>query len=202
MNEHSFYTQIYVIMERVEDKRTAILEAMLRLIAENGFHGTAMSKVAKVAGVSAGIIYHYFSSKDDLIIELYKELKRKFADSILEHFDETKPLIAQIRQVFKDTFRYSLKYPRESSFMAQYITSPYYRSEVYEEVIQYFHPISASFTRAQQEMLIKNLPLEVVATLSFDMASTLAKKQTLGLIKLNEEIIQQIINALWDAISV
>jgi AcrR family transcriptional regulator len=188
------------MMERVEDKRTAILDATLRLIAEKGFHGTAMSKVAKEAGVSAGIIYHYFSSKDDLIVELYKELKRKFADSILANFDEAKPLIAQIRQVFEDTFRYSLKYPRESAFMAQYSTSPYYRPEVYEEVMQYFIPIAVSFTRAQQEMLIKDLPLEVVAALSFDMASTLAKKQTVGLIALNEELIQKIINALWDAI--
>lgn len=43
-------------MKPVEDKRQAILEATLRLISENGFHGTAMSKVAKEAGVSAGII--------------------------------------------------------------------------------------------------------------------------------------------------
>ena len=49
-------------------------------------------------------------------------------------------------------------------------------------------------------MLIKDLPLEVVASLSFDMASTLAKKQSVGLIKLNDELVQKIIDALWDAI--
>ncbi len=58
-------------MERVDDKRAAILAATLRLISKNGFHGTAMSKVAKEAGVSAGIIYHYFDSKDELMDELY-----------------------------------------------------------------------------------------------------------------------------------
>ena len=65
-------------MERVDDKRAAILAATLRLISKNGFHGTAMSKVAKEAGVSAGIIYHYFDSKDELMDELYKEIKRNF----------------------------------------------------------------------------------------------------------------------------
>lgn len=189
-------------MENVEDKRTAILEATLRLIADKGFHGTAMSKVAKEAGVSAGIIYHYFSSKDELIIELYKALKRKFADAVLVNFDESKPLIAQIRQVFEDTFHYSLSNPRESAFMAQYSTSPYYRPEVYQEVMQYFSPIAVSFIKAQEESLIKNLPLEIVASFSFDMASTLAKKQTVGLIKLNDELIQKVIDALWDAIRV
>ena len=36
-----------------------------------------MSKIAKESGVSAGIIYHYFANKDELIIELYKTIKLK-----------------------------------------------------------------------------------------------------------------------------
>lgn len=187
-------------MKHIEDKRTAILEATLRLIAEHGFHGTAMSKVAKEAGVSAGIIYHYFSSKDELIIELYKTLKRKSAEALLANFDEDQPLRAQIRQVFEDAFRYSLNNPQEAAFVVQYSLSPYYRPEVFEEVIKDYAPIIASFEKAQQELLIKDLPLEVIATLSFDVASTLAKKQTVGLIDLNENTIQRLIDALWEAI--
>ena len=57
-------------MDRVKDKRRAILDATLRLVSKNGFHGTAMSKLAREAGVSAGIIYHYFEGKDHLIDEL------------------------------------------------------------------------------------------------------------------------------------
>ncbi len=40
----------------MSDKRDAILKATLNLVSENGFHGTPMSKIAKEAGVSAGII--------------------------------------------------------------------------------------------------------------------------------------------------
>ena len=75
-------------MDHIEDKRTAILEATLKLISENGFHGTAMSKVAKEAGVSAGIIYHYFDSKDELIDELYRHIKRQFGRVIVESFEQ------------------------------------------------------------------------------------------------------------------
>ena len=52
---------------QLEDKRTKILEATLRLISEKGFHGTPISKVAKEAGVSTGIIYHYFKDKHELL---------------------------------------------------------------------------------------------------------------------------------------
>jgi len=59
---------------RPSDKRGAILDAALHLIAERGFHNTPVSKIAEVSGVSAGIIYHYFDSKDELIQELYREV--------------------------------------------------------------------------------------------------------------------------------
>jgi AcrR family transcriptional regulator len=53
------------------DKREAILEAMLDLIVERGFHDAPMSVLAKRSGASPGVIYHYFPSKDDLIHAVY-----------------------------------------------------------------------------------------------------------------------------------
>ena len=66
-----------------KDKRETILQAALELIAEHGFHGAPMSAVAQRAGVSAGIIYHYFASKEDLIHALYKQVKTDFSRALL-----------------------------------------------------------------------------------------------------------------------
>jgi hypothetical protein len=41
---------------RPSDKRGAILDAALGLIAERGFHNTPVSKIAEVSGVSAGTL--------------------------------------------------------------------------------------------------------------------------------------------------
>jgi AcrR family transcriptional regulator len=86
-------------MNYVQDKRQAILDATLRLISKNGFHGTAMSKVAQEAGVSTGIIYHYFDSKDELIDELYKAIKRKSAQAMFSDNYNYQPLSPVIRIV-------------------------------------------------------------------------------------------------------
>ena len=56
------------------DKREAILGAALRLIARSGLHDTPMSAVAREAGVAAGTLYLYFSSKDAMINALYLEV--------------------------------------------------------------------------------------------------------------------------------
>ena len=187
-------------MDHVEDKRTAILNATLRLISQNGFHGTAMSKVAQEAGVSAGIIYHYFDSKDDLMDELYKDIKRRFGQMINESFDQTQPLKIQIRQILGLMIRYYIKRPLESAFLEQYTRSPYFSPEIEVEVGQYYLPLLECFQRGQQEMILKDLPAPVVHTLTVDVATSLAQKHAAGFINLTDELIEEIIDACWEAI--
>jgi len=42
-----------------KDKEEAILEAMLDLVGEHGFHNAPMSLLAKRSGASVDVIYHY-----------------------------------------------------------------------------------------------------------------------------------------------
>lgn len=187
-------------MNQVEDKRSAILDATLRLISKNGFHGTAMAKVATEAGVSAGIIYHYFESKDDLMDELYRTIKRKFGQAIVESFDQNQPLKTQIRQILGLMIRYYIQRPLESAFLEQYTRSPYYSPQIEAEVSQYYWPVIECLKRAQQEMIVKDLPDAVISTLTFDVATSLAQKQAAGFLNLTDELIERIIDASWEAI--
>lgn len=50
-----------------EQRRAAILEAGLLQFAQDGFERATVGAVARRAGVSQGLIYHYFASKDDLL---------------------------------------------------------------------------------------------------------------------------------------
>jgi AcrR family transcriptional regulator len=187
-------------MDQVDDKRTAILEATLHLISENGFHGTAMSKVAKEAGVSAGIIYHYFDSKDHLMDELYKHIKQNFGLVINESFDQTQPLKTQIRQILGLMMKYYIQRPRESAFLEQYTRSPYFSREIEEEVGQYYLPLLECFHRGQQEMILKDFPPAVIHTLTVDVATSLAQKHAAGFLSLTDELIEEIVDACWEAV--
>jgi len=44
-----------------------ITEAALELFANEGYHATSVSKIAKKAGVSKGLIYNYYESKEDIL---------------------------------------------------------------------------------------------------------------------------------------
>ncbi len=55
------------------DKRRNILDAAVKVFARQGFHSTRVSDIADEAGVAYGLVYHYFSSKEEVLNELFTE---------------------------------------------------------------------------------------------------------------------------------
>lgn len=51
----------------VEDRREQIVEAALRVFAQKGFDKATNKDIAQEAGITAGLIYHYFKSKEELL---------------------------------------------------------------------------------------------------------------------------------------
>ncbi len=56
-----------------KEKYALILDAAEKVIAENGFHGSQVSRIAKEAGVADGTIYLYFKNKEDILISLFRD---------------------------------------------------------------------------------------------------------------------------------
>ncbi len=55
------------------DKRRVILDAAVRVFARQGFHTCRVADIADEAGVAYGLVYHYFSSKDEILDTLFLE---------------------------------------------------------------------------------------------------------------------------------
>jgi len=72
--------------ERMREKtREKIIYAAIALFAEKGLVATSVQDIAKRAGVSVGLMYHYYKTKDDVFHELVKQA--------LESIDELKKMI-------------------------------------------------------------------------------------------------------------
>ena len=57
------------IQKRSIEKKEKIIQAGFELICEKGYYNTNTAEIAKVAGVSTGIVYQYFKDKHDILIE-------------------------------------------------------------------------------------------------------------------------------------
>jgi AcrR family transcriptional regulator len=66
------------------DKRRLILDAAVRVFASRGFHHCRVSDVADEAGVAYGLVYHYFSSKEEILNTLFLERWQIMLDAIAE----------------------------------------------------------------------------------------------------------------------
>ncbi len=84
-----------------KQKKELIMETALELFAENGFHATSMSQIAKKAGISKGLTYNYFESKKEILDEL---IQHGF-DTIYENLDLNKDGI-----VTRDEFIYFIRH--------------------------------------------------------------------------------------------
>ena len=55
--------------QRAIEKKEKIIASGFNLICKNGYYNTNTAEIAKVAGVSTGIVYQYFKDKYDILIE-------------------------------------------------------------------------------------------------------------------------------------
>jgi TetR/AcrR family fatty acid metabolism transcriptional regulator len=61
------------IVQTQEGKRKQLLDAAVRVFARSGYHGSRVGDIAAEAGVAHGLLYHYFSSKDEVLATVFRE---------------------------------------------------------------------------------------------------------------------------------
>ncbi|MFF2755112.1 TetR/AcrR family transcriptional regulator [Psychrobacillus sp. NPDC058041] len=71
-------------MKKDKPKYKQIIDAAIIVIAENGYHQSQVSKIAKQAGVADGTIYLYFKNKEDILISVFEEKMEMFAENLNE----------------------------------------------------------------------------------------------------------------------
>jgi AcrR family transcriptional regulator len=59
--------------------RDRLYATAIRMISERGYDATTLREIAEEAGVSVGLLYRYFPSKQAVIVALYDELSQEFS---------------------------------------------------------------------------------------------------------------------------
>jgi len=95
-----------------EERKTQIKEVALEIIFEEGVQNTSISKIAKRAGISKGLLYNYYESKEEMIREIIFEGMEQFMkifdpnkDGVLTD-DEAKYFIDEMFNILKSNIKY------------------------------------------------------------------------------------------------
>lgn len=110
-------------------KEEQLLESALKLFTSKGFHGTSTAAIASNAGVSNGILFHYYKSKDSLIQRLYQSVKAEQIEFILVGVGDAEEPREKLRIIWKQSIDWALKNKSKYRFLNQYKYSPYKRKQ-------------------------------------------------------------------------
>src|SRR5690348_8996947 len=91
---------------RPDERPRELLEAALTVFSQRGFRNTRLDDVAEAAGVTKGAIYHYFDTKEELllsVIEHYQSLAFGRAEEAIANPDLS--AAERIEQVVKKIFQ-------------------------------------------------------------------------------------------------
>lgn len=122
--------------EQVEDKRTALLKAALKLFTERGFHGTSTAQISKEAGVATGTLFNYFPTKEDLINGLYFDVKGQLSRSMGREIQAQSTFQDKLRKMWYNLIEWGLDNQNDFLFVGQFCSSPYITNYTREEVMK------------------------------------------------------------------
>ena len=182
------------------DKRTKLMHTAKRLFSENGFYGTATARIAKEAGVSNVILFHYFPTKDDLIKAMYFDIKDRIFQYSLGQVYKGATLKESIYTLWLAAVEWNLENPEDFDFMLQFENSPYYSVEI-EKSHKYVQMSVELAEKGIEQQVFKHLtPL-----LLFQMMSSLVDT-TVKFLRINPELQSdneyksRLFEIAWDAI--
>ncbi len=165
----------------IEARRNQILDAAAAVFAEKGFHPATTKEIARVAGVSEGTIYNYFTNKSDLLIGMMACLGE------LDRLDEdlTQALQSGAKDFFVAIFRHRMGRIQQNhemllAILPEILVNPELRERFYQQFVlptahlleQYvqaridlghIQPINVPLTvRAIQSMFVGMLVLRIL----------------------------------------
>ncbi len=109
MNEYSFIISIdrffrrlvVIAMKRNTEKYHQILEAAVKVFAQQGFHHSTVAQVAKEAGVADGTIYLYFKNKDDILFQFYEYKAKHVFESFRKAVNQADNAVDKLRNLVR-----------------------------------------------------------------------------------------------------
>ncbi|MDQ7781430.1 MAG: TetR/AcrR family transcriptional regulator [Desulfomonilaceae bacterium] len=144
--------------ENRKDKQAVIFGAACRVIREKGYHQARITDIAQEAGISYGLVYHYFKSKADLFDAILEEWWTGLF-AMMDEWDRTTP---GIEEKLGAIVRYFLdEYERRPDLVHIFITeisrsSANLTPTRVKWIKLFMDRIESSFADAQREKIVRS----------------------------------------------
>lgn len=183
-----------------EEKLEAIAQATFALVEKVGLSGLTMADIARRAGVATGTLYVYYSSKEDLIRDLYRKSKTAAAGRLLAGYDEGAPFRSRARMLWRNSMKERLdRYP-EGVFHQQYLNSPWSSDSDRELSSNLMKQWLDFLDEGKAQEILKRAPSSLMTALFQGSIRETAELLRRGVLRLDEETLDAAFALCWDAV--
>ncbi|MEP7289702.1 MAG: TetR/AcrR family transcriptional regulator [Chloroflexota bacterium] len=156
--------------QKIQDKQKAILEAAIAVFAARGFWNTPTSLISKTAGVADGTLFNYFATKDDLISEVYLEIKREMAAQMLEGFPSHGSVKDKMRHIWNRYIEWGLLHPEQFKVIHQISESFTLNESVKAQATEPFVEIERIARESIENGELRAYPVDYLAAIMDNLA--------------------------------
>lgn len=190
-----------VLSEEIIDKKELLFLTTIQLVAKNGFHGTSMSMISKESEIAIGTIYHYFKSKDDLILELLNYTKQKLYEASFSQDDSSKIFYDRFKALWSNLYEHMVMFPENLSYISQYFSSPFSFKEE-SDTFCFQSDFGTFIHAAQKEGVVQDIPVEILSSIFLGSVINSAKQFTKSNKRLQKDEINIMVNTIWKGIKI
>lgn len=183
---------------RSPGKRSAILEAAVHEIAEAGL-GAATAKIAKRAGIASGTLFTYFATKEELLNELYCELKLEVYARVNADFPHKASLERRARHVWSSFLKWAIECPEKRKVSVQLNVSDVVTEETRTRTAVQRATIDATLNELSSRSGLEGLPAGFAVAIMAAM-----QEATMDFVarhpKRRDELIERGFQVFWRAV--
>lgn len=181
--------------EQLAKTRNAILTTATKLFLEHGFGGTSTRDIAKQIGITQPALYHHFSDKEELYLDVLTELcgkVRQETNKVLRKTDlDPEERLLQICKVYLKYHPLSI-YAQYQAALRQLTSSSQHKLNMIF-TMDYLEPLSELFKMADVDLRPDLMPKEAAELLIASIAPLFGTFQQIGGRSLNAEQRQRLI---------
>lgn len=145
-----------------EEKQKHILNVCIEEFAKNGFHSTSTDVITTKAGISKGILFHYFKNKKNLYMYILKSVTEEFTKLFTEELNKISSLefFDRIKEATILKYKISMLYPKESELMLKAFINP--PSDLEKEINKLYINIASLSQEIYQKQLFNYMKEETL----------------------------------------
>jgi AcrR family transcriptional regulator len=97
-------------VDLIESKHQQIVDGACRILFKKGYHSTTIREIAIACEMSMGQLYHYISSKDDVLFLIYKQMQMLWYEHLVKSgVEEIRDPLVRLAKAVRLTLEFALK---------------------------------------------------------------------------------------------